>query len=644
MPTNPLRILLLEDVPMDAELVEYELRRANVEFESRWVSTRAAFEAALEEFEPDLVLSDYTLPQFDGMAALAACHARYPTLPFIIVTGSINEETAVRCMKAGATDYLLKSNLARIGPAIEAALERESARAERLRAEESLRRSEANLRAIFDSTLQAFVLADRNGRIQVLNATAARLSEALTGQPLAEGDPVTGFPLAVTGDIAVALAGNQLVREQEIVHLDGAERCYECTYEPVVDDQRAVLGVCFSATDVTERRRVEENLRRAERMEATGKLAGGVAHEVNNMMTAVIGFADFLLHGLDRSDPRTAEVKEILKAAHRAADVTQQLLAFSRQQFLQPRVLDPNLIVTDMVPLLRRSLGEDRQLRLRLAPAVGRIRADPSQIEQVLLNLVLNARDAMPKGGTVTIETGTAELDDAYAARHRDLHLVRGTYLLLAVSDTGHGMDARTLHRIFEPFFTTKPVGKGTGLGLSTAYGIVKQSSGYIWAYSEPGEGTVFKVYLPQVAAPSETQAVEELQQPARGSETILVVEDEEVVRDLACRVLREFGYTVLEARNGTEALRLVTGEGQNIRMVVSDVVMPGMGGRELGARLGLLRPDLPILFMSGYTGDDVVERGLLAPGSPLESKPFTPTRLAWKVREMLDGDVVRGS
>ncbi len=644
MPTKPLRILLLEDVPMDAELVEYELRRAHVEFESRWVSTRSAFEEALQKFAPDLVLSDYTLPQFDGMEALAACHARYPTLPFIIVTGSINEETAVRCMKAGATDYLLKSNLARIGPAIEAALERESARAERLRAEESLRRSEANLRAIFDSTLQAFVLADRNGRIQVLNATAARLSEALTGQPLAEGDPVTAFPLAATGDIAVALTGNQLIREQAIAHLDGVERSYECTYEPVVDDQGAVLGVCFSATDVTERRRVEESLRRAERMEATGKLAGGVAHEVNNMMTAVIGFADFLLHGLDRNDPRTTEVKEILKAAHRAADVTQQLLAFSRQQFLQPRVLDPNTIVSDMVPLLRRSLGEDRQLRLRLGPGIGRIRADPSQIEQVLLNLVFNERDAMPKGGTVTIETAAVELDDAYAARHRELQLVRGTYVLLAVSDTGHGMDSRTLHRIFEPFFTTKPVGKGTGLGLSTAYGIVKQSAGYIWAYSEPGEGTVFKVYLPQVAAPSEAPAVEEPRQPARGTETILVVEDEEVVRDLACRVLREFGYTVLEARNGAEALRLVTGEGQNVRMVVSDVVMPGMGGRELGARLGLLRPDLPILFMSGYTGDDVVERGLLAPGSPLESKPFTPTRLAWKVREMLDADVVRGS
>ncbi|HEX6090177.1 MAG TPA: response regulator [Gemmatimonadales bacterium] len=644
MPSTPLRILLLEDVPMDAELIEYELRRANIDFESRCVCTRAGFEAALHEFEPDLVLSDYTLPQFDGMEALAACHARYPTLPFIIVTGSINEETAVRCMRAGATDYLLKSNLARIGPAIEAALERESARAERLRAETALHRSEANLRAIFDSTLQAFVLADRDGRIQVLNATAARLSEALTGLPLAEGSQVTDFPLAASGDIAVALAGRQLVREQEIVHLDGGERCYECTYAPVVDDQRGVLGVCISATDVTERRRVEESLRRAERMEATGKLAGGVAHEVNNMMTAVIGFADFLLRGLDQGDPRTAEVNEILKAAHRAADVTQQLLAFSRQQFLQPRVLDANAVVNGMVPLLRRSLGEDRQLRLRLGASVGRVRADPSQIEQVILNLVLNARDAMPRGGSVTIETGVAELGEEYANRHRDLQLVRGRYVLLAVSDTGHGMDSHTLSRIFEPFFTTKPVGKGTGLGLSTAYGIVKQSSGYIWAYSEPGEGTVFKVYLPQVVAPSEADAAVPALQPARGTETILVVEDEQVVRDLTCRVLREYGYTVLEARNGTEALTLLTDDGHDVRMVVSDVVMPGMGGRELGARVGLLRPELPILFMSGYTGDDVIERGLLAPGSPLEAKPFTPDRLAWKVRDILDGGVVRES
>jgi len=634
-----LRILLLEDVPMDAELIEFELRRANVPFESRRVSTRADFESALESFAPDIILSDYTLPQFDGMAALGVARAGRPTLPFIIVTGSINEETAVRCMKAGATDYLLKSNLARIGPAIEAALEREKSRAERRGAELALRRSEANLRAIFDSTVQAFMLADHEGRIQVINATAGRLSEKLNGVPLAEGSRITDFPLATEEDIAAAMNGNQLVREQAIVHLDGAERCYESTFAPVLDDQRGVLGVCITAADVTQRRRVEESLRRAERMEATGKLAGGVAHEVNNMMTAVIGFADFLLRGMDQGDSRTAEVHEILRAAHRAADVTQQLLAFSRQQVLQPRVLDPNVVIDEMTPLLRRSLGEDRQLTLRFGEDVGCVRADPSQIEQVILNLVLNARDAMGSGGRVTIETGVAELDREYAARHHGMYVPFGEYVLIAVSDTGDGMDPRTLSRVFEPFFTTKPVGKGTGLGLSTAYGIVKQSNGFIWAYSEPREGTVFKVYLPRVASPA--QAVAEpapRQLDVRGTETVLVVEDEQIVRDLTCRALRAFGYTVLEARNGSEALQLMERDGKDVRLVVSDVVMPGMGGRDLGARLSLLRPDLPILFMSGYTGDDVIERGLLAPGSPLESKPFTPDHLAARVRSMLDG------
>ncbi|HEX6643375.1 MAG TPA: response regulator [Gemmatimonadales bacterium] len=636
MSASPLRILLLEDVPMDAELIEYELRKANIVFESRRAATRAAFERALAEFGPDVVLSDYSLPQFNGMEALALAHGRSPSLPFIIVTGSINEETAVRCMKAGATDYLLKSNLARIGPAIGAALERESARAEHRRAEAARQRSEANLRAIFDSTLQAFVLTDREGRIQAANATAARLAESLGGERL-EGGRISDFALAQPEDLAAALTGTQLVRECKVTTLDGAERHYECTYAPVFDEDRGVLGVCLSAADITERRRVEENLRRAERMEATGKLAGGVAHEVNNMMTAVIGFAEFLLRGLGPDDERSGEVREILKAAGRAADITQQLLAFSRQQFLQPRVLDLNAVITGMVPLLRRSLGEDFGIRLQLDDRCGVVRADQGQVEQVLLNLVLNARDAMPGGGIVAIETAAAELDDRYADRHDGLRVAAGPYALLAVSDTGEGMDPPTLRRIFEPFFTTKPVGRGTGLGLSTAYGIVKQSGGYIWAYSEPGEGSVFKVYLPLAASAGEGPPSAPARRARPGTEKILVVEDEPVVCELACRILREYGYTVVAAQSGAEALALLQQDGADVRLVVSDVVMPGMGGREFGARLGLLRPELPVLFMSGYTGKDVLERGLLEPGATLEQKPFTPDRLALRVREILD-------
>lgn len=335
MSRDSLRILLLEDVAMDAEIIEYELRKASIAFETLRVDTGEAFDASLDAFRPDVILSDYTLPRFDGMAALERARRWAPTVPFIIVTGSINEETAVRCMKAGATDYLLKNNLARIGPAIEAALERESARGERRQAEAALRRSEANLRALFDNTLQAFILADRSGRIQAMNAVAARFIHDLVGDPVVEGDDLPEFAYAGDG-YRRALAGERVTEERSIVGRDGLERVFEATCTPVVDGSRGVIGVCLSAVDITERRHVEEHLRRAERMQATGRLAGGVAHEVNNMMTAVMGFGEFLLRSLEEGDGRRADVQEILKAARRAADVTRQLLAFSRQQFLRP--------------------------------------------------------------------------------------------------------------------------------------------------------------------------------------------------------------------------------------------------------------------------------------------------------------------
>jgi two-component system, cell cycle sensor histidine kinase and response regulator CckA len=391
--------------------------------------------------------------------------------------------------------------------------------------------------------------------------------------------------------------------------------------------------------DVTERKRVEEHLRRAERMQAAGKLAGGVAHEVNNMMTGVIGFSEFVLRTLDPDDPRREDVEEVIRAGTRAADVTRQLLAFTRQQFLQPQVIEINAVVGDMEKMLRRSLGEDKQLELRLAPLLGQIRADRGQLEQVLINLVLNARDAMSGHGRVTIETGCSEWDADYAERHGGVDIPLGRYIMLAVSDTGCGMDRDVQAQIFEPFFTTKPVGQGTGLGLSTVYGIVKQSGGFVWVYSEPGEGTVFKVYLPQARAqhPSETTHDPVSDVSGRGSETILVIEDEDIVRNLATRGLRDHGYTVVEALNGEEAFHYLKQHPHTVDLVISDVVMPEMGGRELGQHLALLDPDLPILYMSGYTGDDVVQRGLLDPGAPFQQKPFTPGTLASKIRAMLD-------
>jgi PAS domain S-box-containing protein len=715
-----------------------------------------------------VVLSDYTLPRFDGMTALSLARERLPSIPFLIVTGSVNEETAVGCMKAGATDYLLKSNLARIGPAIQAALERERAHAEKIRAESALAASERRFRSLVQNSSDLVTIVAPDGIIQYASDSAERIvgysPRELVGTSLLEylsqddvaavrsllqnangkvsstgpvefcmlrsdGTPVwleaVGTNLLTdatiqgivlnTRDVSERKRADHALRESEeryrdlfdnasdlvcmaapngallyvnkawqegtgygadeigrmqlleIIHpdcralygsvvervlagerLDHVELVFvpkagapitvegnlSCTFK---DGQPSVVRGIYR--DVTERKRVEEHLRRAERMQAAGKLAGGVAHEVNNMMTGVIGFSEFVLRTLETDDPRRADVEEVIRAGTRAADVTRQLLAFTRQQFLQPQVIEINTVVSEMEKMLRRSLGEDKQLELRLSPRAGQIRADRGQLEQVLINLLLNARDALEAHGRVTIETGASEWDAAYAERHGGVDIPLGRYVMLAVSDTGCGMNADVQERIFEPFFTTKPVGQGTGLGLSTVYGIIKQSEGFVWVYSEPGEGTVFKVYLPEARVVGPAESVQPpVPQPAeRGTETILVIEDEDIVRNLAIRGLRDYGYNVVEANNGAEAFEYLKQHPDTVQLVISDVVMPEMGGRELGQHLALLEPDLPILYMSGYTGDDVVQRGLLDPGAPFQQKPFTPGILASKVRTMLD-------
>ena len=767
MPLDPLRILILEDVAMDAELVEYELGRAAIPFQSRRVDSREAYLQELQQFSPDVILSDYTLPRFDGMTALSLARERVPSIPFLIVTGSVNEETAVGCMKAGATDYLLKSNLARIGPAIQAALERSRAQGEKLQAEAALAASERRFRSLVQNSSDLVLIVARDGTIQYASDSARRVvgydPPALVGTCLLsyvnqsdaapvrellqniDGKPSVSGPIEFTlrhldgcfvwleavgsnllndatirgivlnaRDVSERKRADRALRESEeryrdlfdnasdlvcmttpdgsllyanqawqegtgygseeidklhlsdLVHPDSRSH-YEAVLRQVLSGQRldhveliftpkdgqpitveGNLSCTFKDgrpsvvrgiyRDVTERKRVEEHLRRAERMQAAGKLAGGVAHEVNNMMTGVIGFSEFLLRSLDPDDPRREDVEEVIRAGTRAADVTRQLLAFTRQQFLRPQVVEINAVVADMEKMLRRSLGEGHSLDLRLSPHAGQLRADRGQLEQVLINLVLNARDAMTGHGRVTIETAPATWDQVYAERHGGVDIPLGQYVMLAVADNGCGMGPEVQARIFEPFFTTKAVGQGTGLGLSTVYGIVKQSGGFIWVYSEPGQGSVFKVYLPQAGAPVPVEVAEaEIQAPKRGTETILIVEDEEIVRNLAMRGLREHGYVVVEARNGSEALAYVREHPGTVDLVISDVVMPEMGGRELGQNLTLFDPDLPVLYMSGYTGEDVVQRGLLDPGAPFQQKPFTPAILASKIRTMLD-------
>jgi PAS domain S-box-containing protein len=402
---------------------------------------------------------------------------------------------------------------------------------------------------------------------------------------------------------------------------------------PVRDAGGRLIGAVLTFRDITERKRLEEQLQQSQKMEAIGRLAGGIAHDFNNLLTAINGYADILVAGMAPDEPRRSDVEEIRKAGDRAAALTRQLLAFSRRQVLQPVVIDPSDVVAGIAPMLRRLVGEQIELRTPAAPDLGRVRADPSQIEQVLLNLVVNARDAMPAGGTLTIETANTELDDEYARNHPPV--APGPYVLLAVSDTGTGMDAVTMAHLFEPFFTTKPAGEGTGLGLATVYGIVAQSGGHVTAYSEPGHGSTFKVFLPRVAETVEPRSEAVAEPAASGAETVLVVEDEDAVRSFVERVLGGLGYTVTTARSGAEALALAAHHRGPIDLLVTDVMLPGMNGRELSERLTALRPSLRTLFISGYTEDSIVHRGELGPDVAFLSKPFTPDALGRAVREV---------
>jgi PAS domain S-box-containing protein len=386
--------------------------------------------------------------------------------------------------------------------------------------------------------------------------------------------------------------------------------------------------------DISGRRDLEEQLRQSQKMEAVGMLAGGVAHDFNNLLTIINGYSQLLLNHLTPGDTNRTFVEQILKAGDRAAALTRQLLAFSRRQVMQPKVLELNRLVTGLSTMLQRLIGEDIDLRLDLAQDLGRVNADPSQVEQVLMNLVVNSRDAMPQGGSVTIETSNVTLDSSYVGRH--LAVKPGPYVLLAVSDSGAGMDSATQARLFEPFFTTKSAGRGTGLGLSTVFGIVKQSNGSIAVYSEPGHGTSFKVYLPRIDQPVALEAEAAKAQAWRGTETILVVEDDDMVRSLVRETLERHGYKVLDAPGPIEARQVAENYRSPIHLLITDVVLPKVSGRELAIQMVRARPTIKVLYMSGYTDSAIVNIGILTKDVAFLQKPFTPAALIDKVRDVL--------
>jgi PAS domain S-box-containing protein len=486
---------------------------------------------------------------------------------------------------------------------------------------------------------QAFV-RDLDGRISYWSTGAVRLygwSAAEAVGRVAHELLHTEFPAPLPEINRSLLEHGQW--EGQLVHVARDGRRLHVASQWVLrrDAAGGPQGVFEVHTDETARRQMEERTRQSERLEVVGQLAGGVAHEANNQMTVVLGAADFLLRRPELEAVARQDVEQIRAAAERTAAITGQLLAFSRRQVLRPQVLDLDETVRGLDLVLRRTLGEQSSLELHLGSAPGLVKADPGQLAQVLLNLVLNSRDAMPVGGRLTIETFRTELTEGYARQHPGVTIEPGPYVVLVVSDTGHGMSRETAARVFEPFYTTKPIGKGTGLGLATVYGIVKQSEGYVWTYSELGKGTTFKIYLP-LALEARPPGQAPPAAPRASGEVVLLVEDEAPVRQMASRVLQEYGYRVIEAKDGQEALRLLERSDGRIRMLVTDVVMPEMDGRELARRAEALSPGLPVLYMSGYTDDEIVRRGLLEAGQPFLQKPFNPETLGGQVARMLRG------
>jgi signal transduction histidine kinase/ActR/RegA family two-component response regulator len=439
----------------------------------------------------------------------------------------------------------------------------------------------------------------------------------------------------------IAAHRRAIAGEPTTFHIEWKGGSYACHVEPLREASGHLQGAICMALDITDRKQLEEQLRQSQKMEAVGRLAGGIAHDFNNLLMVIQGYADLLAERLPVGDPLRRNAEQIQTASQRATSLTRQLLAFSRKQMLAPKVISVQSILGDMERILRRLIGEDIQLETSSAPDVGLIKADRSQIEQVILNLAVNARDAMPQGGRLTIETANVDLDASYA--RSPVVLAPGKYVMLAVTDNGCGMDAETQTHIFEPFFTTKEKGKGTGLGLATVYGIVKQSGGYVWVYSEPGRGTSFKIYLPMVENVEESGRDNrgDAQSSGRGTETILLVEDEKGVRELAREYLELSGYTVIEAEDGHTALELAAMHSGTIHLLMTDVVMPGISGRELADRVKRIRPKIQVLYMSGYTDQAVVHHGILDMDAVLLQKPFTMATLSSKLRELLAAQTV---
>jgi two-component system, cell cycle sensor histidine kinase and response regulator CckA len=665
-------LLVVDDDQKIREMLSLRLKR-----EGHAIVGAASGQEALDlvrTSQIDLVLLDYCLPDISGLEVLKTLRETHSInqLPVIMVTGKSQSEDIVAALNLGANDYVTKPldfpvalariqtqlSLKRAEEALRKASEElemrveertaellksnealQSEIADRKRIQEALRASEDRYRDLIENANDIIYTHDLEGNLLSVN----KAGELAIGY---KRDEFLEMNIAQWVDPSQQESVRKLVRQQverreprasyqlAVMTREGRELTMDVSARLIYREGKpiAVEGI---ARDVTDRIILEERLRQSQKMEAVGRLAGGIAHDFNNLLTAITGYSELLLSHADDLGPLRKYIDEILRAGRSSESLTRQLLAFSRRQVLQPRVLDLNTVVGNIHKMLRRLIGEDIELVTVFGSELGRMKADPGQLQQVILNLAVNARDAMPQGGKLVIETGDIELDDEVAHRRATKP---GHYVRLAVGDTGYGMDAETISHIFEPFYTTKEQGKGTGLGLSTVYGIVKQSGGSIWVDSQPGQGTNFQICFPQVDEELEVvEPAKSISRAAGGTETVLLVEDEELVRNLVRDILRKNGYFVLEAHHGTEALRVALQHKGPIHLLLTDVVMPQMGGRVLAERLKTFRPGIRILYISGYVDDATIQEGVSNPGTSFLQKPFTVETLSRKVRELLD-------
>jgi len=626
-------LLIVDDNPVDREAVERLLGEG---YQYLAASSGREGLALCRRERPKCVLLDYRLPDFDGVHLLPQFLEQQ--VGVIMITGVGDESIAVASLKSGAHDYLSKNELTREN--LERAVRNATEKA-RLEHEVQLRHRLVSLMPI---GVAVFEWVDRSDigslRLRWRNSAAKRrltIGEEAINKTIRETRAQileTALPQLIADTILT-----QASRTLPDMAVEGV--IYTIKTVPLGGDLAAVLfeDVTAERNAIEEHRKMEAQMRAAQRLEAVGRLAGGVAHDFNNVLSVVLTYGQFVRSRVADDRAATEDVDVILDAAKRAAKLTAQLLAFGRGQIQSLRVVSLNDVVADVERLLRRMIGEDIDLAVHLSPDLPPVEVDPTHMEQVLVNLAVNARDAMPDGGKLTIETACVRLDQSYGAP-RGAKVASGDYVALVVSDTGHGMDEETQQHAFEPFFTTKLNEGGTGLGLSTVFGIVEQSGGFVWVYSEPGEGSSFKVYLPAVTQPlSSAEAARPSPLSLSGTETVLVVEDEEMLRKAVCRLLRESGYTVLEAVDADEARRIARTHREPIDLVLADVVMPNVSGPDLASEITGMRPDAQVVYMSGYTGHAMVHRARLGPGARFVHKPFSSEELLGKLRLALEYD-----